>query len=190
MLNIQDLVQIKIEQNRLDAGIGVLSDGVVNTRKMIDNIDSLVAKQKENAFDFQNSELSLSSVDFISTLDFNGRLIRLMRDYTNTPNINTYDNKVREKVDKYVEVIRDNYYLLGKMDIPKGDLKEEIILERVAEQKSQLEQFSGRLGIVNPELSESIKETFPPKVFNDVVDVAKHTSIAEADYKPAFKMNR
>ena len=182
--------QVQIEEQRLNAGIGVLSDGVVYTPRAINNVAALVEKQKENAFNFQESNLSLPTVDFISNLDFNARLIRQMNDMLLTPNVNTYDPKVKSQIEKYATVIADNYYILSNINVPKGELKSEVIMERVSEQKAQLEQIAGRLGIINPELSNNLKAKFEPSVFNNVIDVAKNATVADAGYKPTFKLNQ
>lgn len=182
------LRRVQEEGVKLDAGVGVLSDGITSNPRAINSVPAMIAKQKENAYDFFNNNLSLQSADFIANLNFNDRLIRQMSDLMLEPNINTYDEKVKAKIEMYAEVISDNYHQLRNVTLPAGELKSEVILERVAAQKSQIEQFAGRLSLVNPELSQSVKEKFDVKLYNEVVDVAKNVSITDETYTPTFKM--
>ena len=182
------LRRVQEEGVKLDAGIGVLSDGITSNPRAINGVPAMIAKQKENSYDFFNNNLSLQSADFIANLNFNDRLIRQMSDLMLEPNINTYDEKVKAKIEMYAEVISDNYHQLRNVTLPAGELKSEVILERVATQKSQIEQFAGRLSLVNPELSQSVKEKFDVKLYNEVVDVAKNVSITDETYTPTFKM--
>lgn len=183
------LERVKWEDKRLKAGVGAINDGTVSTSKAINNINAMVEQQKKHAFDFQNSNLSLPTVDFISNLDWNAMLIKQLQNTLTMQNVNTYDSKVRGQIEQYASVIADNYHLIGNINLPKGELKAEMIAERVAEQKAQLDQIVGRLGIINPELSESLKSKITPELFNGVVDAAKNTSIMDSEYKRTFKLN-
>ena len=180
--------RIEFEDKLLSTNLGVLSDGLGNNPRAINNINAMVAKQKENAYDFQGNNLSLQTADFVSNLSFNERLIRQMQDIMLESNINTYDAKTREKIESYATVISDNYYRLGKTNLPVGELKSEVILERVAAQKAQIEQFAGKMTLMNPELAQSIKEKFDVKLFNAVVDASKNASISDEKYTPSFKL--
>lgn len=180
--------RVRFENNLLNTNLGVLSDGLGNNPRAISNISAMVAKQKENSYDFQGNNLSLQTADFVSNLGFNERLIRQMQDLMLEPNLNTYDSKTREKIESYTTVIADNYYRLSQTTLPAGELKSEVILERVAAQKAQIEQFAGKITLMNPELAQSIKDKFDVKLFNSVVDASKNVSISDEKYTPSFKL--
>lgn len=180
--------RVRFENNLLNTNLGVLSDGLGNNPRAISNISAMVAKQKENSYDFQGNNLSLQTADFVSNLGFNERLIRQMQDLMLEPNLNTYDSKTREKIESYTTVIADNYYRLSQTTLPAGELKSEVILERVAAQKAQIEQFAGKITLMNPDLAQSIKDKFDVKLFNSVVDASKNVSISDEKYTPSFKL--
>lgn len=187
---LSTLNRVKEEDKRISSNVGVLSDGLGNNPKALNNIDAMVLKQKENAYDYQGNNLSLETVDFISNLNFNGSLIQRMKNILLDPNLNTYESKTKSKLEMYAEVIADNYYLLGKTKVPKNELKAEVILERVAAQKADLDQFIGKLNLVNPEMAQFFKDKLDMKLFNHVIDSAKNVSVSDEKYTPTFKLNK